>query len=75
MLFSYLLDMQQVFHPELASMKLLRKIINSFPDTTSMEKERHYNFVSQHIWKQITQLVEQAAFHLLTKVPTAEEQS
>jgi hypothetical protein len=39
-----------------------------------MEKERHYNFVSQHIWKQITQLVEQAAFHLLTKVPTAEEQ-
>jgi hypothetical protein len=32
MLFSYLLDIQQVFHPELASMKLLQKIINLFPD-------------------------------------------
>jgi hypothetical protein len=74
MLFSYLLDMQQVFHPELASMKLLRKIINLFPDTMEMEKEQHYNFVSQHIWKQITQLVEQAAYHELTKVPMAEDQ-
>jgi hypothetical protein len=34
LLFSYLLDMQQVLHPELADMKLLCKIVISFSDAT-----------------------------------------
>ncbi len=72
LLFSYLLDMQQVFHPELADMKLLRKIISSFPDATMIEKERHYIFISEYIWETITQLVEQAAYHL-TKVTNKED--
>jgi hypothetical protein len=75
MMFSYLLDIQQVFHPELANMKLLRKVIMSFPDATATEKERHYSFVSEYIWKQITRLVEQAAYHELTKVSVAEDKT
>ena len=73
MLFSYLLDIQQVFHPALSDMKLLRKVINSFTDVTALEKERHFNFVSGYIWKTITQMVEQAAYHLLTKSPGADQ--
>jgi hypothetical protein len=64
--------MQKVFHPELADMKLLRKIISSFADATTNEKERHYTFISEYIWKTITQLVEQAAYHL-TKVTNKED--
>jgi len=67
MIFSYLLDIQQVFHPELQDMKLLKKIIYSFSDITAAEKEKHYHTVSKHIWETISQLVEQAAYHLLTK--------
>jgi len=77
LIFSYLLDMQQVFHPELADLKLLRKIIISFNDVTMLEKEKHYKLVSEHIWITVTQLVEQAACHELTKVnnSTTEDRS
>jgi len=68
LLFSYLLNMQQVFHPKLADLKLLQKILNSFNDVSILEKERNYNLVSEHIWSTLTQLVEQAACHQLTKV-------
>jgi hypothetical protein len=45
----------------------MKKIIHSFSDVSTLEKERHYQNVSGHIWEKITQLVEQAAFDLLTK--------
>jgi hypothetical protein len=69
--------MQQVFHPKLADLKLLQKIINSFNDVSMLEKERHYKLVSEHIWITITQLVEQAACHQLTQVKntTTEDRS
>ena len=72
-LFSYLLDIQQVFHPALCNLKLLRKIINSFHGPSILEKERHYNNVSDHIWKTVIQLVEQAAYILRTKSTTVDD--
>ncbi len=48
-------------------MKLLKKIIHSFSDVLTLEKERHCQNISGHIWETITQLVEQAVFDLLTK--------
>ena len=74
MIFSHLLDIQQVFHPELQDMKLLKKIIYSFSDITAADKEKHYHTVSKHIWETISQLVEQAAYHLLTKREKSNEQ-
>jgi len=32
--FSYLIDIQQVFHPAMSDLRLLRKIVYSFPDAT-----------------------------------------
>jgi hypothetical protein len=60
---------QQVFHPALCNLKLIRKIINSFPDVTALEKEKHFNNVSNYIWKLVTQMMEQAAYDILTKEP------
>jgi hypothetical protein len=74
LLFSYLLDIQQVFHPALSNMKLLQKIVFSFPDVTQIEKERHYKVISNYIWKIITCLVEQVAYDRLTKNPQIVEQ-
>jgi len=70
--FSYLLDIQQVFHPALCNLRLVRKIINSFPDATVIEKERHFNNVSDYIWKIVTQMIEQAAYSKLTNRPPTE---
>jgi hypothetical protein len=67
--FSYLLDVQQVFHPALCNLKLIQKVVNSFLDVTSLEKEKHFNNVSNYIWKLVTQMVEQAAYDILTKEP------
>ncbi len=74
-LFHYLLDIQQIFHPALCNLKLLRKIVNSFSDVTIMEKERHYNNVSNYIWTTVSQLVEQVAYDLLTKTHENKEES
>jgi hypothetical protein len=55
--FSYLLDVQQVFHPALCNLKLIQKVVNSFPDVTASEKEKHFNNVSNYIWKLVTQMM------------------
>jgi DNA-directed RNA polymerase specialized sigma54-like protein len=52
-------------------MKILHKIINSLNDSGALEKERHFNSVSEHMWKTIRQIVEQVAYHLLTKEPAS----
>ncbi len=64
--FSYLIDIQQVFHPAMSDLRLLRKIVYSFPDATQHQKEKHVTVVSDYIWKTITYLAEQVAFELLT---------
>ncbi|MFO0446634.1 MAG: hypothetical protein ACK51L_03100, partial [bacterium] len=72
--FSYLLDIQQVFHPALCNLRLLRKMINSFSDVTVLEKERHFNNVSNYIWTTVSQLVEQVAYDLLTNTTRKEDE-
>jgi hypothetical protein len=60
--FSYLIDIQAMFHPALSNGWLLQRIIFSFDDVTREEKERHYNIVKSHLWEIITGLVERVAF-------------
>jgi hypothetical protein len=72
--FSYLLDIQQVFHPALCNLKLLQKMIHSFSDVTVLEKERHFNNVSNYIWTTVSQLVEQVAYDLLTNTTRKEDE-
>jgi hypothetical protein len=48
--FSYLLDMQALFHPALSNGKLLRKIIMSFSNTTQEEKELHSETLTKYLW-------------------------
>jgi hypothetical protein len=68
--FSYLLGMQQVFHPALADTRVLQKIIYSFPDVTAAQKEKHYKKVSQYIRQVIKRLMGTVAYNLLTKLST-----
>jgi hypothetical protein len=53
----------------MADLKLLRKIIYSFPDASQQQKEKHFTVVSEYIWKTIMYLAEQVAFELLTENP------
>jgi hypothetical protein len=48
-------------------MQLLHKIIHSFPDVGVLEKDQHFTFVRNYIWKIATQIVEQVTYHLLWK--------
>jgi hypothetical protein len=73
--FSYLLDIQQVFHPAMSDMKLRRKLIFSFTDATQQQKEKHYVGVTNYIWKTITYLAEQVAFDISSKTETEIQQS
>jgi hypothetical protein len=56
--FSYLIDMQAMFHPALSNGRLLHRIIFSFQDATREEKERHYGLLTDYIWQTITSLAE-----------------
>jgi hypothetical protein len=42
-IFSYLIDLQALFHPALSNGRLLYQIIFSFNDATREDKERHYS--------------------------------
>jgi len=57
--FSYLLDVQVVFHPALANGSLLKHVIFSFEDAATEDKIMHYNTVYAYIWRAITRLVQQ----------------
>ena len=65
--FSYLIDIQAVFHPALANGLLLRHIIFSFEDATDDNKQTHYNTVYSYIWRTITRLVQQVAYQMHSK--------
>ena len=67
--FSYLLDIQQMFHPALVNAKVLRKIIFSFTDVTTAQKEKHYKKVNKYIWSVIEHLMERVAYSQLTNNP------
>jgi hypothetical protein len=64
--FSYLIDIQVVFHPALAlaNRLLLKHVIYSFEDMADEEKCRHFNTVYSYIWRTITRLVYQVAFQM-----------
>jgi len=57
----------QVFHPALVNTKVLRKIIFSFTNATTAQKEKHYKKVNTYIWSVIEHLMEQVAYSQLTK--------
>jgi hypothetical protein len=63
--FSYLFDIQSLFHPALTGCALLKRIIYSFEDATNEEKARHYNTVHGYLWQVVMWLIEQVAhqFH------------
>jgi hypothetical protein len=65
-LFSYLLDMQAMFHPELSNGQLLYRINFSFDNVTREDKERHYNALKGYLWETVTGLVDGVAFHRLS---------
>ncbi len=64
--FSYLIDVQVMFHPALSSGRLLHRIIFSFEDVTREEKERHFGFLKDFIWGTITSLAERVAYSMLS---------
>jgi hypothetical protein len=68
--FSYLIDIQAVFHPALANGSLPRHVIFSFEDATDDDKQTHYNTVYSYIWRTITRLVQQVAFQIRSKATT-----
>ncbi len=69
--FSYLIDIQAVFHPALSNGSLLRHIIFSFEDATEDDKRTHYNTVYSYIWRTITRLVQQVAYQIQSKDTTS----
>jgi len=71
--FSYLFDIQSLFHPALTGCALLKRIIYSFEDATNDEKARHYNTVQGYLWRVVTRLVEQVAHQFHRSSPTEEE--
>ena len=60
--YSYLIDIQSMFHPALCSGKLLEKVIFSINDVTQEKQQCHYELVTNHIWLTISCLAEQVAF-------------
>lgn len=72
-IFSYLIDIQSVFHPKLSNLKLLRLMIFSFPDVGSEAKQYHLNIVSDYIWRTIKQLAEQVAYYLIRNCKAAHQ--
>ncbi len=62
--FSYLIDIQAMFHPTLSDGKLLHKLVFSFDDCTVHEKEKHYMLLSDYLWRTIAALAERVAFKL-----------
>ncbi len=72
-MYSYLLNIQQVFHHAMSDMKLLRKILFSFMDATQQQKEKQFSVVSNYIWKTITYLTEQVSFEISSSSNTAKE--
>ncbi len=74
MLFSYLLDIQAVFHPALSDGKLLHKIIYSFTDASREEKQKHYDAVNLHIWRTISRYTQQVAYKKLTNEQSDDEE-
>ncbi len=50
-------------------MKVLKKIIFSFSDVTTVQKEKHYKKVNAYIWSVIEHLMERVAYSRLTKKP------
>jgi len=65
--FSYLLDMQAMFHPAISNGSLLEKIIYSFEDVTRDDKESHYIVLKNYIWDTILGLAERVAFKRIEK--------
>jgi hypothetical protein len=65
--FSYLLDMQAMFHPAMSNGTLLKKIIFSFENVMQDSKERHYAVVKNYIWQTILSLAERVAFKAMEK--------
>ena len=62
--FSYLIDIQAMFHPALSDGKLLHKLVFSFDDCTVHEKEKHYKLLTDYLWRTIAALAERVAFQL-----------
>ncbi len=73
--FSYLLDIQAVFHPALSDCKLLKRIIFSFSDVISTEeKQKHCSTVHSYIWRTISRQVQQVAYNLVINTTSETEQ-
>jgi hypothetical protein len=63
LVFSYLIDLQAMFHPALSNARLLHRMIFSFDDVQREDKERHYSALKSYLWQTITGLAERVAFH------------
>lgn len=64
-LFSYLLDIQAVFHPKLSNMQLMKLMVFSFNDVSNDVKLWHFTIIRKYVWCTIKQLAEQVAYHML----------
>jgi hAT family C-terminal dimerisation region len=62
--FTYLIDLQAMFHPALADGRLLQKIINSFDDVAVQDKQRHFAVLTDFLWRTIATLAERVACNL-----------
>lgn len=51
--FSYLMDIQSMFHPALSNGHLLNRIIFSFDNATQEEKEKHFGLLKGFIWNTV----------------------
>jgi hypothetical protein len=74
-IFSYLMDMQSMFHPALANGRLLQRIIHSFDDATREEKEKHYSTLKCFIWNTVMGLAERVAFQIINVAEKENAQS
>jgi hypothetical protein len=62
--FTYLIDLQALFHPALADGRLIERIINSFEDVTVQEKQRHFAVLTDYLWRTIATLAERVTCNL-----------
>jgi hypothetical protein len=69
--FSYLLDMQALFHPKLSNCQLMKMMIFSFNDVSLEFRQRHFDTVKAYLWHTIKQLAEQVAYYIVHQIKTS----
>jgi hypothetical protein len=59
--FSYLMDLQTLFHPALSDSRIMYRLIFSFGNATREEKEQHYRILKDFLWKTVENLTSRVA--------------